>query len=39
VIAQAINRQLRASISFDKLLQSTESGLEGVSRAVKGLFK
>jgi uncharacterized protein involved in outer membrane biogenesis len=39
VIAQAINRQLRASISFDKLLKSTESGLESVGRAVKGLFK
>lgn len=39
VIAQAINRQLRASISFDKLLKSTESGLENVGRAVKGLFK
>jgi len=39
VIAQAINRQLRASISFDKLLKSTESGLENVGRAVKGLLK
>lgn len=39
VITRSIERQLKVSINFDKLLKSATTGLHKATDAVKGLFK